>query len=36
MLLAGLVTIPAKQPIKPVYDRKLLAMMGRRGDGEAD
>src|SRR6266849_6613583 len=32
----AILTIPAKRPIKPVYVRKLLAMMGRRGDGEAD
>jgi hypothetical protein len=31
----AILTIPAK-PIKPVYIRKLLAMMERRGDGEAD
>jgi hypothetical protein len=31
-----IVTISAKRPIKPVYIRKLLAMMERRGDGEAD
>jgi hypothetical protein len=32
----AILTIPAKRPIKPVYVRKLLAMMGRRGYGEAD
>jgi hypothetical protein len=32
----AILTIPAKRPIKPVYIRKLLAMTGRRGDGEAD
>jgi hypothetical protein len=32
----AILTIPAKRPIKPVCVRKLLAMMGRRGDGEAD
>jgi hypothetical protein len=32
----AILTIPAKRPIKPVYVRKLLAMMGTRGDGEAD
>jgi hypothetical protein len=32
----AILTIPAKRPIKPVYIRKLLAMIERRGDGEAD
>jgi hypothetical protein len=32
----AIITIPAKRPIKPVYIRKLLAMIERRGDGEAD
>jgi hypothetical protein len=31
-----ILTIPARRPIKPIYVRKLLAMMERRGDGEAD
>jgi len=30
----AILTIPAKRPIKPVYVRKLLAMIERRGDGE--
>jgi hypothetical protein len=32
----AILTIPAKRPIKPVYIRKLLAMIERRGDGETD
>jgi hypothetical protein len=32
----AILTIPTKRPIKPVYIRKLLAMIERRGDGEAD
>jgi hypothetical protein len=32
----AILTIPAKRPIKPVYIRKLPAMIKRRGDGEAD
>lgn len=32
----AILTIPAKRPIKPVDIRKLLAMIERRGDGEAD
>jgi hypothetical protein len=31
-----ILTIPAKRPIKPVYIRKLLATIKRRGNGEAD
>ena len=33
---AAILTIPARRPIKPIYIRKLLAMMERHGDGEAD
>ena len=32
----AILTIPAKRPIKPIYIRKLLAMIERRGDGETD
>ena len=32
----AILTIPAKRPIKPIYIRKLLAMIERRGDGQAD
>jgi hypothetical protein len=32
----AILTIPAKRPIKPVYIRKLLTMIGRQGNGEAD
>lgn len=32
----AIITISASRPIKPVYIRKLLAMIERRGDGEAD
>jgi len=32
----AILTIPAKRSIKPVYIRKLLAMIERRGDGETD
>jgi hypothetical protein len=32
----AILTVPAKRPIKPIYIRKLLAMIERRGDGETD
>jgi hypothetical protein len=32
----AMLTLPAKRPIKPAYVRKLLAMIGRRSDGEAN
>jgi hypothetical protein len=34
--MESILTIPAKRPIKPVYIRKLLAMIERRGDGETN
>ena len=32
----AILTIPARRPIKPIYIRKLLAMVEKQGDGEAD
>jgi hypothetical protein len=32
----AILTLPARRPIKPVYIRRLLAMMENQSDGETD